>query len=266
MDKSGNLAKLDSQRKAYKILSIVFGILFVLSIAAIIALLFILEEWYLSIIIACCVVPIIFLILSLLFCKLASNYVIKIVVAKFVVADFEPTKLFILNKFHKRYLYINTNKQEWAYSNKTEISKIHTFDEIEDCQVTLDEDLDYCFNFYFEIIYRNYDDPTKLVFFDHKINKDKQKYRNAVYTMNEIYKLMEKIKAHNQFNFEPKDEIIHDHELNVLRTELEKQKIRTELTNMQEKVCKYCGHKNKGNDEKCSNCGAPLDEIQTNNN
>ena len=262
MDKTGNLAKLESQRKTYKALSIVFSILFVLSIAGIIALLFVLEEWYIAIIIACCVVSIIFLILALWFCKLASNYIVKIVVAKFVIANFEPTKLFILNKFHKRYFYINANKQEWAYSNKTEISKIHTFDEIEDCHVTLDEDLDYCYNFYFEIIYKSYDDPAKLVFFEHKVNKDKQKYASAVYTMNEIYKLIEKIKAHNQFNFEPKGEIIRDHELNELKAELEKQKIRTELKNMQEKICKYCGHKNKGNDEKCSNCGAPLDDIQ----
>ncbi len=263
MDATKQLNYLIKHRKSLLSFGTLFSILCAISVAVVIALTFILdpEDYTILIIIACCVVPLLLLFLALVFFKTASNFVLKIIVAKFVIADFEPTKLYTLNKFHKRFLYLDINKQRWAYAVKTDIVAMRNFNEIEDYEIVLDEDIEYCHNFYFEISYHNFEDPTRLVFFDHKINKDRQKFRFALDTMNEITKVLEKIKSHNQFTPEAKEPYIYDAELNAMRAELEKQRIRTELNKMQEKVCKYCGHKNTGTDAKCASCGAPLDDT-----
>lgn len=265
MDITKNLAELEKRKKVYNAFGIIFSILCVLSVAAVLVLVFVvLEEVTIPFIIAFCVVPIALLIIALIFFKLASNCIMKIVVAKFVIADFEPTKLFILNKRKKRFLYLDTNKQLWVHANKTQISKIRKFSEIESYEIVNSEDIDYCFRLIIEVNLKSYEDPEKLVFFDRKINKDRMRYRIALDTLNNITKMLDKIMSRNQGITEPKEEVIFDPELNILRTELEKQKIRMEINGMQEKVCKYCGHKNGGNEIKCASCGAPLDDLPEN--
>ena len=49
-------------------------------------------------------------------------------------------------------------------------------------------------------------------------------------------------------------------EINQLKHEIEKEKLKKELENTKPKVCEYCGHKNEGNAKKCECCGAPLDK------
>lgn len=60
------------------------------------------------------------------------------------------------------------------------------------------------------------------------------------------------------------DDDNHDHgseEIRALREEIEKEKLKSTLTEMRSKKpkhCEYCGAKNKGGETQCSNCGARL--------
>lgn len=49
-------------------------------------------------------------------------------------------------------------------------------------------------------------------------------------------------------------------EIDQLKHEIEKEKLKKELENTKPKFCEYCGHKNEGNAKKCECCGAPLDK------
>ena len=49
-------------------------------------------------------------------------------------------------------------------------------------------------------------------------------------------------------------------EIDQLKHEIEKEKLKKELENTKPKFCEYCGHKNEGNAKMCECCGAPLDK------
>ena len=71
------------------------------------------------------------------------------------------------------------------------------------------------------------------------------------------------------FVYDPSDEednsdfdgkTARQNEIDQLKHEIEKEKLKKELENTKPKVCEYCGHKNEGNAKKCECCGAPLDK------